>query len=126
MAMLSVMLLVAINMERRKLFLPWLLGVVVFIISDMAIDIWIAVIEAQLKHYPVMYGTILALIVSTLLNIYCILCVTSHYQELGDYEYYYNRIMNYSDRDIDRKLCNGYGVPANYDSLLPPYDVKIT
>ncbi|XP_070554093.1 uncharacterized protein [Ptychodera flava] len=116
MVILSVIMLIGVNKEKRKLLLPWICGMVLYIITEIILQIWAAILEATEKKYGVVVGTLLVMLLFLALDIYCLLCVISHYQELG-YEEHYARILTGGENG---RVYHYDDAPPSYNSTLPP------
>ncbi|XP_066271287.1 uncharacterized protein [Branchiostoma lanceolatum] len=78
-AILSVILIVGVNKDKPHLLLPWIGGFILFMWFELATVIYVLV-YAGMSGFNIF--TIVFYILRSLLNVYCVLCVISQYQEL--------------------------------------------
>ncbi|XP_078589310.1 uncharacterized protein LOC144869710 [Branchiostoma floridae x Branchiostoma japonicum] len=78
-AILSIILIVGVNKDKPLLLLPWIGGFILFMWFELATVIYVLV-YAGMSAFNIF--TIVFYILRSLLNVYCVLCVISQYQEL--------------------------------------------
>ncbi|XP_077984165.1 uncharacterized protein LOC144438850 [Glandiceps talaboti] len=79
---LSAILIVGIHKNNASMLLPWIHGMVLFMLVELACTIYICIEAGISKIYWFSLFELVFYIGRTLLNIYCVLCVISQYQEL--------------------------------------------
>ncbi|KAI8478751.1 PREDICTED: uncharacterized protein LOC109471961 [Branchiostoma belcheri] len=78
-SILSVILVVGVNKDKPLMLLPWIGGFILFMWFELATVIYVLV-YAGMSAFNIF--TIVFYILRSLLNVYCVLCVISQYQEL--------------------------------------------
>ncbi|XP_070554091.1 uncharacterized protein [Ptychodera flava] len=81
-ASLSIVLIVGVHKDSPSMLLPWIHALILFMLLELACTVYIFV-ESDLDNtYWFSLFELVFYIGRTILNIYCVLCVISQYQEL--------------------------------------------